>query len=103
MLREQYPDAERALVRIRCTYQAGIDNREETLRQLEEIFPRWYDREITEVNALGKSLIDRDWVKAKSFEETVREYLRQELINHPEALSRAVLERAEALMKEVQA
>ena len=36
------------LARVRCTYTAGVDNREETLRKLEEIFPRWYDREMNE-------------------------------------------------------
>ena len=46
-LEQDYPEAKRAAVRIRCTYTAGVDNREETLRRLEEIFPRWYDREVT--------------------------------------------------------
>ena len=36
----------------------------------------------------------------KSFEETVREYLGQELIQHPEADRDAVLARAEDLMRE---
>jgi hypothetical protein len=42
-------------------------------------------------------------VRTKSFEDTVRDYLTQELTNHPEALRDAVLARAEALMREVQA
>src|SRR5579862_5435405 len=54
--RDRYPDAKRDLVRIDCHYTAGIDNREEALRELEEIFPRWYDRTITETNALGETL-----------------------------------------------
>ena len=41
-------------MRIVCTYTAGVDNREEILRELDEIFPRWYDREINERNALDK-------------------------------------------------
>ncbi len=40
-------------LRIRCTYTAGVDNREETLRRLEEIFPRWYDREVIESGRWG--------------------------------------------------
>src|SRR5262249_39699166 len=88
-LREKYPDAKSHLVRIRCTYTAGVDNREETLRQLEEIFPRWYDRQITEASALGPSLTIGEPSRTKSFEDTVRDYLAQEMINHDEALKRA--------------
>ncbi len=102
-LRETYKDAQRHLVKVVCTYTAGVDNREETLRQLEEIFPRWYDRQITEKNALGPSLIVGEPLKAKSFEDTVRDYLLQELTNHPDDLRDSVLARAEALMREVQA
>jgi exonuclease SbcD len=101
-LREQYPGAANHLVRIQCTYTAGVDNREETLRQLEDIFPRWYDRQIIESGALGGSIVIGP-PKTRSFEETVREYLGQELVNHPEDQRKAVLERAEALMKEVSA
>jgi DNA repair protein SbcD/Mre11 len=103
-LREQYPDAKNDLVRIRCTYTAGVDNREETLRELEEIFPRWYDRQISEAGSLtAGSITIGEPVRGKSFEETVRDYLKTELMNEPEALQKAVLERAEKLMREVQA
>ncbi|HZY86291.1 MAG TPA: exonuclease subunit SbcD [Gemmataceae bacterium] len=102
-LRETYKDAQRHLVKVVCTYTAGVDNREETLRQLEEIFPRWYDRQITEKNALRATLTGGDVVRTKSFEETVRDYLTLELTNEPDDLRDAVLARAEALMGEVQA
>jgi exonuclease SbcD len=101
-LRDRFADASRHLVRIVCTYTAGVDNREEVLRELEEIFPRWYDRQVTEASALGPTLTVGEPARAKSFEDTVRDYLGQELINHPEALRDAVLARAEALMREVQ-
>jgi exonuclease SbcD len=103
LLREQYAAAANDLVRITCTYTAGVDNREETLRQLEEIFPRWYDRQVLEAGALGPTLTLGEPMKAKSFEDTVRDYLRQELTNHPEPAQQAVLARAEALLREVQA
>ncbi len=80
-LRERYPDAQNALVRIACTYTAGVDNREETLRELEDIFPRWYDREVTE-SAHWVGLLRSARRRGKSFEDTVREYLQQELCNH---------------------
>jgi exonuclease SbcD len=102
-LRARYTDARSHLVRIRCHYTAGVDNREEVLRELEEIFPRWYDRHIQERSALSKSLVIGEPGRARSFEETVRDYLARELVNHDEALTRSVLEKAEALMKEVQA
>jgi exonuclease SbcD len=103
-LRERYPDAQKDLVRIVCTYTAGVDNREEILRELNAIFPRWYDRDIRERNALDKiTLVGGPAGPAKSFEQTVRDYLQQELTNHPEDFRAAVLARAEELMREVQA
>jgi exonuclease SbcD len=102
-LEQRYPDAQNDLVRIFATYTAGVDNREEVLRRLEKIFPRWYDREIIEANALGPTLTIGEPARTRSFEDTVRDYLTQELTNHPEALRDAVLRRAEALMREVQA
>jgi exonuclease SbcD len=102
-LETDYPEAKRALVRISLTYTAGVDNREEILRELERIFPRWYDRQITESSALGPTLTVGEAPRTKSFEDTVRDYLLQELCNHDEGLRQAVLARAEALMAEVQA
>jgi exonuclease SbcD len=99
-LEQEYPDAKRALVRIRCTYTAGVDNREETLRRLEEIFPRWYDREVTESGALGRTLTLGEAPRTKSFEDTVRDYLRQELCNHEDAMRDAVLAEAEMMLNE---
>jgi exonuclease SbcD len=101
-LAERYPDSARALVRIRCTYQAGVNNLPELQRELERTFPRWYDREFTEQSALTGHLTVGEPVRAKSFEDTVRDYLRQELTNHEEEVQQAVLFRAEELMKEVQ-
>lgn len=103
-LRESYAGANNDLVRIVLHYTAGVDNREEILRELGDIFPRWYDREIIERNALDRStLVGGTAGPAKSFEQTVRDYLQQELTNHPEDFREAVLVRAEELMKEVQA
>jgi DNA repair protein SbcD/Mre11 len=102
-LRRLHPDAKNDLVRLVCTYTAGVDNREEMLRELEEIFPRWYDRQVTERNALTDRLTGANSPRPVTFEETVRSYLRQELLNHPDAFRDAVLARAEALIREVQA
>lgn len=101
-LRQRYPDAQNDLVRVVCTYTAGVDNREEVTRELNEIFPRWYDRKIIEANALGETLTVGVADTTKTFKETVRDYLRQELTNEPEATRDAVLARAEALFGEVE-
>jgi DNA repair exonuclease SbcCD nuclease subunit len=104
-LHRQYPDARRDLVHIQFTYAAGVDKLEETLQELEAIFPRWYARHWTEAGALGPSLTLGEasgTAPARTFEDTVRDYLRQELTNYPEADRQAMLERAEALMRAVE-
>jgi exonuclease SbcD len=102
-LRRKYPDAHNDLVKLRVRYTAGVDDREALLRELEEIFPRWYDREIVETSELGPTLTRGEAAHGKSFEETVREYLMQELSNHEAGQRDAVLARAEALLAEVEA
>jgi exonuclease SbcD len=102
-LREQHPDASRDLVKIDLTYTAGTHDLEKILRELDDIFPRWYERHWDEANSLGPALTPEQAANARSFEETVREYLEQELLNHPEALKAAVLRRAEALLHEASA
>ena len=100
-LRERYPDAERALVRYRLVWTAGVDNREAVLRDLDAIFPRWYEREVREAHSLGPSLTDQSQPAAHpSFGETVRRYLQTELMNHPDPERDALLELAEALLQE---
>jgi exonuclease SbcD len=98
-LRDRFPDHERALVRVECTWAAGEDNREEVLRELERIFPRWYDRQLTEAGSLDGTLVVGEPSKAKDWKLTVRDYLKQELVNHPDELGAAVLGRAEELME----
>ncbi len=102
-LREKYPNAQRDLVRVQFTYTAGLDNLEQTLRDIEAIFPRWYARHWTESGALGPSLTIGEAARGKSFEDTVRDYLRQELQMHPEAERDAILARAERLLRGGQA
>ncbi|HZU34886.1 MAG TPA: exonuclease subunit SbcD [Gemmataceae bacterium] len=101
-LRQQHPDAPDDLVRIEFTYTAGVDNLEATLRELDEIFPRWYARNWTEANALDGTLTVGP-ARGRSFQDTVRDYLNQELMNHPDPDRDAILAQAETLMKEIQA
>jgi exonuclease SbcD len=102
LLRERYPDATRDLVNLDITYTAGVDNLEAVLRELEEIFPNWYNRTWTEAGALGPTLTVGEAGTVKGFEDTVRDYLRQELANHPPEDCDAVLCLAEQLLHEVQ-
>jgi exonuclease SbcD len=101
-LRADYADANRDLVYLHFTYTAGKDNLEGILRDLEDIFPRWYARDWTDAEALGPAETITEPNRAQSLGDTVRDYLRQELVNQPEALRDAVLARAEALLRDVQ-
>jgi DNA repair exonuclease SbcCD nuclease subunit len=97
-LRERYPDTDTALVRYHVRYTAGTDNLEEILRGLDVIFPRWYDRDwreasVSEMPRPGFALSSR-----KSFQDTVVDYLKTELTDHPQR--DAVLQLAEELLAE---
>jgi DNA repair exonuclease SbcCD nuclease subunit len=100
VLSASYPDADRALVHIKLKYTAGVDNLDTTLRELEKVFPRWYAREWKESGALDDPLTIGEAPHGKSFEDTVRDYLKAELINRTDAESEAVLSRAEQLLRE---
>jgi exonuclease SbcD len=90
-LRERYPDHQHALVRYKLIWTAGVDDRDKILKQIDEIFPRWYERDIREANAIGPSLADPEGPVAQaSFQETIRDYVQTELMNHAE-VDRAVL------------
>jgi exonuclease SbcD len=99
-LRDRHADAARDLVRVDFTYTAGTHDLERILRDLDEIFPRWYERDWKETSALGPAISAEGANHGKSFEDTVRDYLQQELVNHPEAVRDAVLRRALALLSE---
>ena len=69
---------------VQFRYTAGQDNLESILKELEDIFPRWYFRGWSEASLRSESLTVGDPHRGKSWQETVRDYLRQELLNHPE-------------------
>ncbi|MBX6313742.1 MAG: exonuclease subunit SbcD [Isosphaeraceae bacterium] len=98
-LRARYPDAASALVRIDLTYKAGTDNLEAILRELDEIFPRWYDRHWQEAGALGPRIAGPGAPSLqRSVHDTVIDYLKTELIGHPDLDE--VLRLAEDLLAE---
>jgi exonuclease SbcD len=100
LLRERYPAADRDLVNMKLTYTAGVDNLEAVLRELDDIFPRWYAREWAEAGALGPTLTVGEAAASRSFEDTVRDYLKQELVNHSPEDCDAVLLLAEQLLRD---
>jgi exonuclease SbcD len=101
-LKEKYPDAGRALVRYDITYTAGRDNLDAILRELDEVFPRCYERIWREAGALREPLTGglhaRLAESSKGFSETILDYLQTELAE--DADREAVLELARALLAE---
>src|SRR4029077_11700745 len=98
-LRAEYADAKEDLVNLHIRYTAGVDSVEEVLKELEEIFPRWYARDWVETAALGPTLSADGPDHSKSFAETVRDYLRQELMNHADEDRDVLLALADELIE----
>lgn len=100
-LKQRYPDAETDLVNLHITYTAGTDSLEEVLREAEAIFPRYYTRDWNESTALGPALqVGESSTHGKGFEETVRDYVRTELMNHSDEEQAELIGRLEALFAE---
>lgn len=99
-LRAEYPEAMQDLVNLHIRYTAGVDSLEEVLKELEQIFPRWYARDWVEAGALGPTLSADEPDRTKSFAETVRDYLRQELTNHADEDREALLAIADGLIEQ---
>jgi exonuclease SbcD len=99
-LRERYPDHERALVSYRLLYDPTRHDKDEISREIENTFPRWYERRIMPVGAelaldgAGAELSTRD------VPSTVRDYLRESLPEHGEDRD-LVLSLADELLAEV--
>ena len=100
-LKREYPDAASDLVNLHIRYTAGTDQLEEVLRELDRIFPRWYARDWKETGALGPTMVGSEGSGSKSFGETVRDYVGQELIQHDEAERDAMLNIVDGLLKEM--
>jgi exonuclease SbcD len=98
-LKQEYPDATSDLVNLHIKYTAGSDQLEEVLRDLDRIFPRWYARDWQESGALGLPIGGSENV-SKSFADTVRDYLGQELIQHDEQERTAILGIVDELLKD---
>jgi DNA repair protein SbcD/Mre11 len=51
LLAEQYPDHEQALVRYILHWDSATQDRERYCREIEAIFPRWYDRVLKDTHS----------------------------------------------------
>lgn len=99
-LRNEYADAQQDLVNLHIRYTAGEHNLEEILRDLEQIFPRWYARDWTESSQLGPNLTIGEADRSQSFQETVQGYLKQELINYTDQDRDGLLNIVDELLKD---
>ena len=97
-LKAESEGVEQDLVNLHVRYTAGQDSLEDTLKELAEIFPRWYARDWKESSKLGPSLVPADAERSHSFADTVRGYLGSELQNHSDEERAALLELAEELL-----
>ncbi|NMG18569.1 metallophosphoesterase family protein [Brasilonema bromeliae] len=95
-LKDKYSELDRALVSYKLTYKPGEHNRDAICRELDKIFPRWYDREIM---TDGSSISLKSSTLAADTQDvatTVRGYLQQQLAGHQD--KDAVLALAEKLL-----
>jgi exonuclease SbcD len=101
-LRAQYPEHDDALVKYRLQYEPGEPQRDAWLRELDEIFPRCYDRELIRrgdtSHPMGDARLPAD---DGSPEHVVLHFLENELLADPDrdallALARGLLEETRA-------
>lgn len=97
-LQEQYPEAETALVHYTLHLDPSKHHRETLCREIESIFPRWYDRRFREIGQAQTPVIAFDAQKVQDVVGTVRSYLDMRLKDHPRR--EALIALAESLMTE---
>jgi len=97
-LRAAHPDADRALVRCRVAYTAGVDDPDEIHRRIDEAFPRCYDRQLVEASRATSAHAVRSSAQRRGFRETVIGHLKDQLDG--QAIADAVIAEAEELVGE---
>lgn len=95
-LKDKYSELDRALVDYKLTYKPGEHNRDAICRELDKIFPRWYNREImtdgSSISLKSSNLV----ANTQDVATTVRTYLQQKLAGNQD--KDAVLALAEQLL-----
>jgi hypothetical protein len=83
-LTELYPDHDSALVRLRIHPPGGTQSRDEILRQLKRLFPRWHSIEWLEVERADRERPQMRFDPKDGFESTVRRFLDEQLQGQPD-------------------
>lgn len=81
-LREQYPDAARAIVDFKAYYQPGKHNPHEIRRELETIFPRWCRGEVISESTAVNQPNAAPPKNLRDVGGTVRSFLQERLQDH---------------------
>ena len=97
-LNTRYPDASRALVKYKLHYDPMQHNRDALTRELDMIFPRWYEREVIERGTVEITDAQFHPERVRDVVGTVRTYLERQLIHNPHKQN--VITLAEALLAE---
>ena len=85
---------------LHIRYTAGKDSLENVLREAESIFPRYYGRDWTETTELGPAIMPgEDSSRSKSFEDSVRDYVKHEMMNYTDEEQAEIIGRLDRLLE----
>lgn len=83
-LQDIYPETERALVKYRLVYRPGDHNPDAICRDIELIFPNWYQRQIIPQGHQPRAVTFNTPANPHNVLETVQAFLKQQLQDDPE-------------------
>jgi exonuclease SbcD len=98
LLVTQYPDAQDALVSYTLHWQPGKHNRDGLCRQVQDIFPNWYERSFKEIGQVTDGRTTFAATHMQDVAGTVRDYLTTRLEKDPDRAE--LLDLAETLLAE---
>ncbi|MBA2680363.1 MAG: exonuclease SbcCD subunit D [Ktedonobacteraceae bacterium] len=84
LLAEKYPQAQQSLIRYILHYDSSVHDRERLCRQIEEVFPRWYDRIVKDKRTGESTEASLSFGQTRDIVGTTRQYLQAQLENHPD-------------------
>jgi len=80
VLRQRYPEADRALVQYKLSYDSNRHNLYQINRQLENVFPRCYDRQTIDLQQSRQLESFEEEIDFDNVRQTVQEYLMTQLM-----------------------